>query len=513
VREELNANLVKADGLRMLALGAVVFLLMGALLANRSLQHTQDFSGVYYGARCLVVNADPYNAHAILRVYQSDSGNSQLSPVELRNLQVITSQVYLPTSLLLLVPLATLPFKIAFALWTIFTAAAFTLAVFLIWHWCSADTPRISGALLGLFLATSATLLAIGNPAGLVVAMCVVAVWSFFHEKFIPAGIICLAVSVSLKPHDVGFVWLFFLLIGGTYRKRALQTALLLGALSVPSVLWVTHLSPDWVHEIQRNLVVDGARGGANDPGPASDNIGGIDILVNMQSVFSVFRDEPHFYNLAAYLACAPLILSWLFVAAGEGRRESQFWLGLAAIAALSMLPLYHRQHDAKLLLLTFPACAMLWSRRGIAGWIALALNTAGVLLNGDIFTLLRIRLAAPLLAATSGLTHQILIIVLDRPVALILLVTGAFYLWIYLREDQLSRKVPVLEPATSSAGIYVHSQASSLIDSEACQNLPNRPFTCWTPWRSFFARTTQCSAAAPCPHVQGFRPPQPSSS
>ncbi len=37
-------------------------------------------------------------------------------------------------------------------------------------------------------------------------------------------GILCLAVSLAIKPHDGGLVWLYFILAGGAFRKRALQS-------------------------------------------------------------------------------------------------------------------------------------------------------------------------------------------------------------------------------------------------------------------------------------------------
>ena len=443
----------RLDGLRFLAIGGILFLLLAFLLGGRAAMHVQDFSGIYYPSRCLLHQSDPYNPSTMLRIYLQETGSQSLRASGLHDIQVVTSQVYLPTTFLLMVPFALLPWKAAFALWSFVSAGCFLLAVYLVWEICSVDAPRLAGVLLALFLATSATLIAVGNPSTIVIGLCVFSLWCFLRNRYAVLGTVSLAVALALKPHDVGFIWLFLLLIGGTFRKRAVQTVALLVAICVPSVLWVSHVSPHWITEIRANLAADSVRGGTNDPGPTSDNIGGIDILVNLQTVFSVVRNESSFYNLATYLVCIPLLALWLFAAVRSERTELQVWLGLASIAALSMLPIYHRQHDAKLLLLTFPACAMLWSRRGVAGWLAVTVNTAGVLLNGDMLTLLRIRMAAPLLAATGSLTHTLLTILLGRSVSLILLVTGAFYLWIYLRASLTHRRVSARTFVSSAAG------------------------------------------------------------
>ena len=108
-------------------------------------------------------------------------------------------------------------------------------------------------------------------------------------------------------------------------------------------------------------------------------------MLVNLQTVFSAFWSNPHIYNLAAYLVVGPLLLVWALVAIRSRSTASTTWLALAAIAALTMLPLYHRQYDTKLLLLTVPACTMLWSEKGIVRWLALLLTVAGFVVTGDL--------------------------------------------------------------------------------------------------------------------------------
>ena len=200
-----------------------------------------------------------------------------------------------------------------------------------------------------------------------------------------PVGILCLAVSLALKPHDAGLVWLYFLLAGGAYRKRALQTLAATIAISLPAVLWVGQVSPHWIQELHSNVLTLSVHGGLLDPGPASTGSHGLDMLVSLQAGLSVFWDDPRFYNLASYLVCAPLVLAWGWVTLRTRPSARNAWLALAAIAALSMLPVYHRQVDARLLLLTVPACAMLWAEGGRIGRLALAVTTAGLVLTGDI--------------------------------------------------------------------------------------------------------------------------------
>jgi hypothetical protein len=127
-------------------------------------------------------------------------------------------------------------------------------------------------------------------------------------------------------------------------------------------------------------------------------------------------------------------LLIWALTTLVSRPLQARTWLALAAIAALSMLPVYHRPHDAKLLLLTVPAGAMLWAEGGAIGWLALLLNTAGIVFTGDLPLAFLVNLSNSLHANAAGWSGKLLTVVLARPAPLILLVMGVFYLWVYVR-------------------------------------------------------------------------------
>jgi len=128
------------------------------------------------------------------------------------------------------------------------------------------------------------------------------------------------------------------------------------------------------------------SRGGLNDPGPASGGNFGVNLIINLQTIVSRFKDEPHFYNPIVYLVCGALMFLWLRKTLQSPFTPRRAWFALAAVAPLSLLFVYHRNYDAKLLLLAIPACAMLWKRGGPLAWWMLALNLAAIVVTGDIF-------------------------------------------------------------------------------------------------------------------------------
>jgi len=348
----------------------------------------------------------------------------------------VTRYLYLPTAFPLTLPFAMLPWGPAQAIWLTLTVGGLVFASFLVWNLAASYSPVVAGGLIGFLLANSELLIIKGNAAGIVISLCAVAVWCFMRDRFLPAGILCLAVSLIVKPHDAGLVWLYFLLAGGIYRRRALQTLVVTMVLSLPAVLWVWHVAPDWAQELRTNASALAVHGGINDPGLASTGAHGLGMLISLQAVFGVFWDDPHIYNTASYLTCAPLLLLWLLVTLRSRSSAANAWLAIAAVAALTMLPVYHRQYDAKLLLLTVPACAMLWAEGGATARLALLATTAGFVLTGDLSWAILLTSISYLHVSATSLSGELLTAVQIFTAPIILLAMGIFYLWVYVQRN-----------------------------------------------------------------------------
>jgi hypothetical protein len=392
-------------------------------------------------------------------VYQSEAWDQYSNPAS--SPQVVTLYINLPTGFLLTAPFAMLPWGPAHLLWMIVSAGGLILAAYLMWSLGADYSPVASGILICLFLLNSVLILEIGNAAGIAASLAVIAVWCFIKERFTATGILCLALSLAVKPHLAGMIWLYFLLTEGTYRKRALQTLALTFVLGLPAILWVSHVAPHWVTEFESNLHATSLYGNLNDPGPAS-----VDpryhgaLIIDLQSALSVLRDDPHFYNPVSYLICAPLLLIWAIATLRKRPTVEGTWLALAAIAALSMLPLYHRTHDTRILLLTFPAFGMLWAEGGLTAGLALSFTGLGALVIGIVPQQLIAIYSTPMLKSLHGLRGQLLAILLTRPVPLVLLVMGIFYLWAYVRHTSAP------DASAASEDAELKKSASALLES-----------------------------------------------
>jgi hypothetical protein len=348
--------------------------------------------------------------------------------------QAVVLYVNVPTAFIFVAPFAILPWWLSHWLWIAFTAGIYLLAVLLTWSLGARYSPDVSFLLTLILLFNSLSFFVAGNTAGIVVGLCVVAVWCFLEERFVLAGILCLALSLAIKPHDSGFVWLYFVLAGGINRKRALQSLLITAVMGLSAYLWLSHVAPHWMADWQTNLSTISKPGGINEPGPSSLTGRGASTVVDLQAAISIFLDDPRIYNPASYLVCGLLLLAWAVRAYWSRFSPPRAWLALASVSALTMLVTYHRPWDAKLIMLAIPACAMIWAEGGLRRWSALLVTAAGIVFTGDYTLAILSIIAENLHIGTTGILGKILTVLLIRPASIALLVMGVFYLWLYLR-------------------------------------------------------------------------------
>ncbi len=80
----------------------------------------------------------------------------------------------------------------------------------------------------------------------------------------------------------------------------------------LPAILWVSHISPHWMQELSGNLSATSVPGGITDPGPNSMSGSGGGMIIDLQTVVSVFRNDPRLYNPITYLICGLLLVIWI---------------------------------------------------------------------------------------------------------------------------------------------------------------------------------------------------------
>ena len=428
-----------------------MFLATGFLMLKAQGGIGLDFKMVYNSARCLLDHHDPYKQAAIQKTYIE---NEQKLGVDccsdLAALPVETRYwVYPPTIFAVSLPIAIFPMKVAFVLWTTLAAAGFLIAAAMMWNVGSEYAPRVTGAFLCLLLANSGTLVSTGNAASPAISLSIIGAWCLIRERAVIFGVICMAMSLALKPHDSALIWLALFLFGGTVRKRALQSAALMACSTVPVLLWVWQIAPHWASELHLNVSELLAKGGMDDPGPAGVLKRGTMTLTNLQSVLSLIRNDPRFYNTASYVICFLTVGILVFVTLRFRASKESRWLAMAFVAALTLLPFYHRHYDSKILLVTIPACAFLWKRKDSMGRLALLVTTVGLLMASDLPWAFYISATSNL--QLSGTWAQLYFYSRALPVPCAMLLVAVFFLVAYIND---LRRGSALEdvPASSRA-------------------------------------------------------------
>jgi len=231
-------------GLVSVLLSALVSIVWGYTAALKP-YGTTDFRAVYYGTRCLLQHHNPYSVSELERVVRDENGERAGESVKQH--QAVVVCINLPVTFLFVAPFAVLPFGIAKILWLALLTGSLIVAAFLIWNLSESYSPKVSALLICIVLANSEVLFVGGNTAGIAVCLCLIAVWCFIKKRFAVAAVVCMALSLAIKPHDSGFVWLYFALIGGIHRKRALQSLIVACVLGIASLLWVSTVAPHWM--------------------------------------------------------------------------------------------------------------------------------------------------------------------------------------------------------------------------------------------------------------------------
>lgn len=414
--------LASSIGLAFLWTAAIRSSAHGALMSA-------DFGEFYFSARCAFDRLDPYNPEMVLREFEKDGMNFPADGSrDLRS--VMTVMDYPPTTLVVVAPFAELPWTVALLAWLGLMAGSLVLAAVLTWD-LATDASSLAGWTTSYMLATCVVLLLFGNSAGFAISFGVIAAWCFLRERYALAGVVLLALSLAMKPQIAGFQWLYFLLAGGIGRKRAWQTLAITLVLGACAFLWITPSSPHWFQELHRNIAIYSARGGSYDPGPSGHTYRSFDQIVSLQSAVSVFENDPRFYKPVTYLITGALILMWIVAVLRKRRTREGALLALAAISFLTLLPIYHATHDAKLLLLAIPACAMLWARNDVKGQVAAGLTWAAIIVTSDFPMMFLLGLIWNI-PVSPGLGGKLALLAI-HPAPLVLLAAGCFYLWVFV--------------------------------------------------------------------------------
>ena len=365
-----STGLVRIAGWAVILVGCVAFAAVGIHHENRS--RFRDFRQPYASARCLLAHCDPYSEADTQAHYVAAGGVDDVERVF-----APYSALYPPPALLLLTPLAVLSYPAAHAVWMFLLIVGISGAAFLMADLCSDYEMLVPAIGIAIFVWKSNEILILGQISGIAIALACVGLWAMLRGRIILAAI-CIACALCLKPHDVVFFLPYFLLAGASWRRALVAIMGITAAITLAGVLWCseTPASSHWLKELRADVGGSTAPGMANDPTPVNPKANEV---MSLHAIFSVINRESSFYSTASYATTAVLFLLWLWAALRMENSKDKHLLSIAFLACLTMLPLYHRFYDTRLLLLVFPAIALLLAKRRWLGISALVIFSAQI--------------------------------------------------------------------------------------------------------------------------------------
>jgi hypothetical protein len=350
-------------------ISAFIFLAVGGA---RAFRFSHDLVPVYTGAGCLMSGCNPYDTIQLKQQLLRRGGRA----VDLPSWQ-IDMPVYPPSTFLALSPLALIPYPLARLLWFLLNGSLFITSAALVISACPASY-RWLGSILGSFiLATSGILLVVGQPATLSISLLIISSYLLLRVRFLPLCALLLMLSLAVKPQIGGLIVLYFLAQRTYWRYAfvALAGALVL-LLSAVLILQVRPDSAHWLSTLRGNLSSTLNSGGSADPRPANQVAIGD---TNLQSLTSIFFADTRTFNFAAYAVFLVLLSLWIMAVARSNISPEMHYLALAPLSVLSLLPIYHRFYDTRLLLLTVPAVIAVFQKRRALGSLILILTVLAV--------------------------------------------------------------------------------------------------------------------------------------
>ena len=359
---------------------ALVFVLsVGAFLwGGRSDGRYGDFAPVYGSARCILSGCDPYSLPEVKAELLAHGMNPDHTGPEYWKDHAL---LYPPLTYYLFAPIAFLSYPAAGLVTFWISAGAFIAACLMTILLCPPIARRVVVVGVSAVLVTSGGLLRLGQPSTLVLGLLVAGSLLFLDRRHPRYAAVLFLMAAGVKPQLVLPVLIYFCLTRAT-RKHALAAlaGFVVASAAAGVALACQPGSDHWVSELRAEVSA------AVPAGPEARIDTGI---VNLEGFTSLVSGNPLIYETVDWIVFAALMvmLGMGFFRAQAGWERD--WVGVAALAFLTLLLTYHRSYDMRIQILSFPALGMLWRRsRKLAGAISvlnclLLFSTSIILLRG----------------------------------------------------------------------------------------------------------------------------------
>jgi hypothetical protein len=300
----------------------------------------------------------------LLKLWPPEALQYSYLPKEVANGTLIANRgiptAYPITALVLIAPFDLVHWNIAYAVWlaiNLVLFAAMVAALVLLAGISYRDPLAILFVAAILALAPFQTGIVTANVSLVTVELAIIAVWLARQSHDVSASIL-LAISAGLKP-QIGLCFLLYYLLRRRWRVFGFSSAILV-VLAAAGLFRLQLGHTPWLASYLNDnhiLLETGVLGNFTSINPMRFG------LINLQVALYPILNSVKSANMLASAIGAILFFVWLVnVARTRSYDAGLELLDLSAIAAISLLPIYHRFYDAALLVL--PLCWVFFSFR-----------------------------------------------------------------------------------------------------------------------------------------------------
>lgn len=317
----------------------------GRYLAEPS--NWNDLSQNYTTAKLWLKGQSPSDPKNFVALWKQE-GHSRLGLDDVR-----THMAPPPGGLVVLAPVAALPWRVARIVWLVILLISFAATV---WALASTsgfrqnETRTLVFVAACLALAPFQTGIASGNTSILVIGLCVVAIWAARQNRDATAGVL-FGIACAIKPQLGAFLVLYYLvrrrwkLFATAVSCTATLTIIAISYLELSGAVWVQ----DYIHNV-RGVVIANPIDDFTPVNPSRFT------LINLQVPLFSITASRSWANLLAVAAVSLLVLVWIYFAIRNDAYAPEL-LSLGAISAVALLPVYHRFYDAGILTVPLSWC------------------------------------------------------------------------------------------------------------------------------------------------------------
>jgi hypothetical protein len=331
----------------LIVLAAAEFIVRGPARYLPGPSNWNDLSQNYTASKLWLRGLSPADPRNFVALWKQEGG-SRLDLDDIR-----THLAPPPGGLIVLAPVAVLPWKVAKPVWLAILLVSFAATVWALALTCGFrrnEVRTLAFVAACLALAPFQTGIASGNTSVLVIGLCAVAIWAARRNHDVAAGIL-FGLACAVKPQIGAFLVLYYLV---RRRWKLFVTAFSFTvALTLVAAVYLQLRSPSWIQDYLHNATGYVTANHIDDFTAANPSRF---TLINLQVPVFSMTGRSASANILAFAIVGLLVCLWIYRTLRRDAPTPDL-LALGAISVIALLPVYHRFYDAALLAVPLGWC------------------------------------------------------------------------------------------------------------------------------------------------------------